>query len=147
MQSPFITHRAKVLGHYSTANWLQGVVMALWSGNGNPVGLSQLTNTDAEHFAAFQEMVAHYRRVGENDPALHALVQEIEQRQRATSEAEEREKEYEPWSQDAARELRRLGKDAGLIDDRYNWFNARFDAGDTPEAAAAACQPLPALND
>lgn len=87
--SPFITHRSMVLGHYSTAKWLRRVVMAMYSGEANPVGLSQLTNLDAAHFAAFEAMVAQYRRVGENDPALHALAQEIQERWDAEKAAAE----------------------------------------------------------
>lgn len=147
MNSPFNTHRAKVLGFYSTASWLRRAVMAMWSGTAYPVGLSQLTNLDAEHFAALVEMMSHYRKVGEGDPALHELVKEIQARNAAERDASARAERFEAWSREVVRELRRLGKPEGLVDDRYNWFEARFDAGDTPEAAAAASEPLPAFGE
>lgn len=31
-QSPFIRHRDKVMGYYSTAAWLRCVVLAMWGG-------------------------------------------------------------------------------------------------------------------
>ena len=102
-QSPFITHRDKVLGHYSTARWLRGVVMSLYSGSAHPVSLSPLTNTDAAHYAAFLEMVSHYRNVGENDPALHALVEEIQRRLRDEQAAEERSLRLGDWNSEARR--------------------------------------------
>jgi hypothetical protein len=147
MNSPFSRHRARVLGHYSTASWLRQAVMAMWSGTAHPVGLSKLTNLDSEHFAAFIDMASHYRKVGENDPALDALVKEIEARNEAERDASMRAERFDAWCREAARELRRLGKPEGLVDDRYNWFETRFDAGDTPAAAAASSQPLPALDD
>lgn len=147
MTSPFRTHRDKVLGYYGTAGWLRRVVLALWSGSAQPVGLSNLCGVDEDHFNAFIEMVTHYRRVGENDPALQQLVQDIEARVQEEAAAAEREKHFEAWRNDAASELRRLGKPADLVDDRYNWFAARFDAGDTPEVAALECQPLPMPSD
>lgn len=136
-QSPFITHRDKVLGHYSTASWLRRVVMSLYNGSGHPVGLSPLTNTDAAHFAAFQEMVNHYRCVGENDPALHALVEEIQKRGREEQAAEERSLRLEDWNSDARRQLRALGLSSDVVDDRYSWFEARFDAGRTADDVVA----------
>lgn len=74
-------------------------------------------------------------------------MQDVEARIEEEKAAAEHEKRFEAWSHDATRELRRLCKPAGLIDDRYNWFKVRFDAGDTPEAAASACEPLSALDD
>ena len=69
--SPFLQYRDMVMGHYSTAKWLRGVVMSLYNGRAYPVGLSQLTNTDTEHFTAFTEMVVHYRRAGEGGTDRH----------------------------------------------------------------------------
>lgn len=80
MSSPFLTHRAKVLGHYSTAAWLREVVMALYSGSMHRVGLSNVHTIDAEHYGAFYDMVTHYRKVGETDLTLHDLVQAIKER-------------------------------------------------------------------
>ena len=147
MTSPFLTHRTKVLGHYSTASWLRSVVMAMWNGSGHPVGLSKLTNLDAEHFAAFVEMLTHYRQVGENDPAFAKLVKEVEERLAQERQAAEREVELEAWLGDVKHSLRATGKPVSLAEDRYTWLSSRFDAGDSPDAAAAACPPLPALEE
>lgn len=147
MISPFRVHRDKVLGHYSTSGWLRCVVMALWRGSTQPVGLSTLGGLDEEHFRAFIEMLTHYRREGKNDLAFRQLVQDVEARIQEEQAASEREERLEAWRGQTVRELRRLGKPTGLIDDRYNWFEARFDAGDTPETAASACEPLPPLDD
>ncbi|MFT3819805.1 MAG: hypothetical protein QM750_19705 [Rubrivivax sp.] len=145
MTSPFEIHRDKVLGHYSTAAWLRNVVMALWNGTDRPVGLSKLSSLDDDHFRAFVEMLRHYRSVGENDLAFLRLVEDVRARLEDDKAAEDREMRHVAWRSDAARELRRLGKPTGLLDDRYNWFEARFDSGDSAAAAAAACEPLPAL--
>jgi hypothetical protein len=142
MESPFRKHRDKVLGHYSTASWLRGVVMAMWNGSAHPVGLSKLTNLDAEHFAAFVDMVSHYRKVGENDPAFERLVRDVEARLAAEQQAVAREADLEVWLRAVKQSLRLIGKPTSLVEDRYEWFSVRFDAGDTPEAAAAACPPL-----
>lgn len=134
--SPFITHRSMVLGHYSTAKWLRGVVLALWNGRADPVGLSQLTNTDSDHFSAFISMVEHYRRFGENDPALHDLVHEIQKRQTEERAAQERAKNLEEWNYEARQQLRAMGQSADAVEDRYGWFESRFDAGRTAFEAA-----------
>lgn len=139
-QSPFITHRDKVLGHYSTASWLRDVVMALHSGSSNPVGLSQLWRLDAAHFAAFQEMVAHYYRHGESDHGFVQLIKKVQARRVEERQAVEREAEFEAWLREAKKCLRESGKPAALGDDRYEWFSRRFDAGDSPGAAATACR-------
>lgn len=136
-QSPFMTHRAKVLGHYSTAYWLRDVVMALHSGGTHPVGLSRLTTTDEAHFTAFKQMVDHYRRVGENDPALHTLVSDIEARCEEERSAEERSDRLYAWNAEARGHLRTLGRPSDVVDDRYDWFEHRFDLGRTPVEAVA----------
>lgn len=139
MTSPFEIHRSKVLGHYSTAAWLRGVVMALWSGAAHPIGLSKISTLDDAHFKAFIEIVTHYRRFGEGDSSFQELVQEIEARLQQELDAEERDKLLESWLLNAVHELRRLGKSVDLIDDRYNWFESRFDAGVTSAEAASEC--------
>lgn len=136
--SPFERHRDKILGHYSTASWLRKIVMALWNGSGHPVGLSNLTNLDAEHFRAFQEMVEHYHRHGENDQAFMRLALECKARGEEEEAARVRAGRFETWDQDAKYELRVLGLDSGATDDYFNWFEAQFDAGATPAAAAGA---------
>lgn len=140
MPSPFEVHRDKVMGHYSTAEWLRNVVMSLWNGSGNPVGLSRIHNADAVHYKAFLDMLNHFRSVGEGDPALVRLVQEIEERKQQEREASERAQRLEAWLKDTQLELRMIGKPQGLVDDRHGWFVARFDRGDAPEAAAAECE-------
>jgi len=42
MQSPFFTHRDKVLGYYGAASCLRQFVLAMWNGKGYPVDLSQI---------------------------------------------------------------------------------------------------------
>lgn len=144
MQSPFATHRAKVLGYYSTAAWLRRVVMSLWNGVDHPLRLDRISGLDDSHFAALVEMVGYYRRCGESDPAFHQLVKEVEARLQEEEAAAERAREFESWCSDVKTELGRLKKPLGLLDDRYNWFEARFDAGDGPALAAAGCELIPA---
>jgi hypothetical protein len=139
--SPFKKHRGKVLGHYGTADWLRAVVMAMWNGNDNRVGLSKLTNLDREHFAAFTEMVSTYHRLGEADPAFMALAEEVKDRIADEARAADKEAEFREWLDDATDCLREQGKHADLATDRYTWFWGRFNAGDTPESAAASCPP------
>lgn len=76
MESPFITHRDKVLGYYNTSSWLRQLVLAMWSGNNHKVGLSQLAGVDEDHATAALEMLYGYRKNGENDPAFMALADE-----------------------------------------------------------------------
>lgn len=135
-QSPFITHRDKVLGYYSTAGWLRALVLAMWNGSAHKVGLSQLASLDDAHATATLEMIASYRRHGENDPAFMSLADECRKRLEEEQAAAERSERLDEWCRDAQREIRRLGGKAGIVDDRYNWFVDRFDAGDEPEAAA-----------
>lgn len=137
MTNPFIEHRDKVMGYYSTAYWLQGVVMALWSGSCYPVGLSDLCSTDDAHFQAFQEMVKHYRAHGENDPAFQSLVREVQARQQEREEADERAVRLNAWTTEVRQVLRMLNIPPGAVDDRYGWFEKQFDAGVTADAAAA----------
>jgi len=73
MNSPFITHRNKVLGNYGAANFLQSVVLAMYNGQALKVGLNGLTNLDCNHLTAFLEMTTSYARNGENDLAFLAL--------------------------------------------------------------------------
>lgn len=135
-QSPFIRHRDKVMGYYGTAAWLRCVVLAMWSGSTEKVGLSQLGSIDDDHYRAFAEMTGHYRLHGENDPAFHALVEEVHARQREEQEAKEREERLEQWCRDAKACLRERGLRPGELDDRYGWFESLFDQGKTPEDAA-----------
>lgn len=138
MQSPFITHRSKVLGHYSTAAWLRRVVMAMWNGADNKVGLSRLAMLDEEHYTAFVEMAGHYRLHGESDPAFLALVGDVRKRLEDEAEAAMRSERLDDWCRDAKRALRSAGLDAGAVDDRYGWFEGKFDACMTPSEAVAA---------
>lgn len=135
-ESPFIRHRDKVMGHYSTAAWLRCIVLAMWSGSTDKVGLSQLGSIDDDHYQAFAEMTSHYRLCGENDPALHALVEDIHARQQEEREANEREQRLERWCDETKTHLRERGLRSGELDDRYGWFESLFDQGKTPEDAA-----------
>ena len=131
-ESPFVRHRDKVLGYYSTAAWLRAVVLAMWDGSTHKVGLSKLAGVDADHHAAFSEMVAHYRATGENDPAFLSLVEEIQARERDERLAEERAARLEAWGNEVKRCLRERGLRAGELDDRYQWFENAFDEGKPP---------------
>lgn len=137
-QSPFQTHRDKVLGFYSTASWLRALVLALWRGSAHKVGLSQLAQVDDAHAAAALDMMASYRRYGERDPAFMALAEECSQRLEEEQASADRNERLEDWCRDAERALRQLGGRPGIVDDCYSWFGARFDAGDEPQDAARA---------
>jgi hypothetical protein len=137
MSSPFLTHRAKVLGHYSTASWLRDVVMALYNGSMYKVGLSTLGSIDAEHYSAFAEMVAHYRTAGERDVAFHDLVHAIKQRLEEEEAARERAAELRSWMDDVRYELPKHVMARSEVDDHYEWFERRFEAGSSPGDAAA----------
>lgn len=149
-QSPFQTHRDKVLGYYSTASWLRAMVLALWRGSVHKVGLSQLVGLDDAHATAAFDMMASYRRHGERDPAFMALVDECRQRQEEEQAAADRSERLEEWCRDVQSALRQLGSRAGMVDDCYSWFGTRFDAGDEPEdtaRAAIAAKIDPALKE
>jgi hypothetical protein len=136
MQSPFITHRDKVLGHYSTAAWLRQFVLAMWGGSSYPVGLSQFASMDADHTAAALEMLAAYRQRGESDPAFMALADECRARLQEEQAAAERQERFDSWLGDVRVVLRSVGLRAGLADDRYEWFESHFDKGMQAHEAA-----------
>lgn len=143
MTSPYRTHREKVLGHHSTASWMRRVVLALWS-DGNPMpSFARLQTLDDAHFAALNDMLAHYRQVGENDPELAKLAADVEARMYEERAATERAGRFEAWCADVRAALAKLGREPELVDDRYNWFESQFDAGRTPDDAARAAEPLP----
>lgn len=136
MSSPFITHRDKILGHYSTAAWLRRLVLSMWNGKAYPVGLSQLTNLDDSHAKAVLEMLSSYRLQGENDPAFMTLAEECRARLEEEAAAAKRADEFEIWLRQVRSELGTVGLSRDLADDRYDWFEGRFDAGLTPGDAA-----------
>jgi hypothetical protein len=136
MESPFVTHRDKVLGHYSTAKWLRKLVLAMWNGHDYPVGLSPLAGLDENHAKAAADMMLSYSRRGEGDLAFMALAEECLARQDAELAAAGRAKELERWMAETERCARSLGLPRGITDDRYNWFEERFGAGMGPDAAA-----------
>lgn len=136
MESPFVTHRDKVLGYYSTASWLRQLVLAMWNGADYPVGLSSLASLDDNHAKAAFDMLLSYRQRGEVDPAFMALAQECLSRQHAEIAAAKRAEELEWWMSEAEKTARSLGLSPGVTDDRYNWFEARFDAHIGPGEAA-----------
>jgi sulfur relay (sulfurtransferase) DsrC/TusE family protein len=135
-QSPFMLHEAKIMGHYSTASWLRGAVLAMWNGQDHPVGLSKLATLDAEHFKAFTELVASFRANGENDPAFRAIVEKIQNRLQEEQAAAERNKQLEDWAYEAKQALRAAGHPSNRVDDDYSWFEHQFDVGLTPQLAA-----------
>jgi len=135
-KSPFIVHRDKILGHYSAASWLRGVVLSLWSGGECPVGLSHLASVDAAHYAAFSDMVAGYRAHGENDPAFMSLALEVREREAEDLAAKERSKNFENWLSAVKHELRVVGVGSDAADEDYNWFEAKYNANITAADAA-----------
>ena len=78
--SPFIRHRDVILGRYSTATWLQRVVMSLWNGGIYPVRLDRVGGCDRHHQLVALELIEHYASHGENDDAFMSLAKEILQR-------------------------------------------------------------------
>lgn len=138
--SPFETHREKILGHYSAARTLRDVVLALWNGQAYPVGLSSLTNLDAAHYRAFRDMVDHYHSQGENDPAFMRLADECVARAEKEAAARQRAERLKVWTLDTRWALKQLDLDVGVVEDHSSWFKQRFDAGESPELAAAAWQ-------
>lgn len=142
MQSPFFTHRSKVLGHYGTAGWLRSIVLSMWNGADHHVRLDKLSSIDTEHFTAVTEMMRHFRLHGEADPAFQQLVKDVQERVNIERQAADRSLRFENWCSAAERELRRLGKSADLIDERYNWFESQFDAGVSAQSAAADCESI-----
>ena len=141
-ESPFITHRDKVLGHYGTAAWLRAVVLAMWNGSGYKIGLSNLTGLDRNHFEAFLDMVKGYHDRGESDPAFMLLADECRARKDQEIVAEKRQAELDDWCDDVKYELSQIGRKSYELDDRYEWFSKLFDAGKTPSEAAKACSLL-----
>lgn len=143
--NPFVTHRSKVLGRHSTASWLRRAVLCMHSGLDHPLSLSHLGEIDDAHFNAFVEMLTHYRRHGETDLAFMTLAKDCLEMLEEERTAKEREERWTAWSNEAKGELRKLGLDHYLLDDRYGFFEGRFDAGDTPAAAALEAKKLPPL--
>jgi len=136
VQSPFVIHRDKVLGYYSTASWLRRLVLAMWNGSGYPVGLSQLTNLDADHREAAMAMIASYAVDGEGDPAFMALADECRARLQEEEAAAERSEQLDVWMREVARYIRGLGGRRGWVDDHYTWLERLFDGDTSPEQAA-----------
>lgn len=142
MESPFFTHRSMILGHYSTASWLRTLVMAMWNGTDHKAGLSQLATVDDRHFAACSEMIAHFCKHGENDPAFMALAKDIQQRMREESDAVERSDALDEWRKDVRHSLIEKHKvkpsrASYALEDHYNWLEQKFDAGVRAEDAGS----------
>ena len=137
MTSPFVTHRDKVLGYYSTASWLRKLVLAMWNGTDYKVGLSSLASMDDEHYAAALAMIQSYRQHGERDPTFMVLAEACQQRAEAEEAASRRNARFESWCQEVQFDLRRASQRASYIEDHYAWFEQQFDAGAEPAVAAA----------
>lgn len=145
MSSPFKTHRKKVLGMYSTAAWMRRVVLALWSTDNAMPPLVRLQQLDDSHFAAFNEMLAQYRRVGETDPDFQALVVEVEAMVAEEQAARVHAARFESWCNEVVAALGLLAKDPEMVQDRYNWFEDQFNAGASPTKAALDVTASPSL--
>jgi hypothetical protein len=65
-----------------------------------------------------------------------SLAQECQERLKVEQAAAERSEQFEYWCQDAQRAVRQAGGRSGYVDDHYSWFESKFDAEMTPEAAA-----------
>ncbi len=138
--SPFSVHRDKVLGHYATATWLRSVVLAMWNGSCNKVGLTSLTNLDSAHYSAFLEMVESYRIHGENDPGFMSLVSEVRARKDEEQRAADRQALLEDWLDAVKEALAREGVRTGVVSDQYDWFESLYNKSTkTSEAAHAYC--------
>jgi len=138
-QSPFITHRDKVLGHYGTASFLRAIVLALWNGTDYKVGLSSINNLDQEHYAAFLEMIGQYRNIGESDPAFMSLADEVRARVAEEKRAAERAEAFEDWCKDIQSIIRGKGvgaRAADLVDNHYDWLDSNFGSITAENAAA-----------
>jgi hypothetical protein len=77
-ESPFLVHRDKLTGFHSTALRLQAVVLNLYNAAAwnkkAPVHLDNLiANADAEHYEILIDLLAGYKRNGENDADFLAL--------------------------------------------------------------------------
>lgn len=140
-QSAFEKHREKVLGHYGTASFLRSVVLALWNGTDNKVGLSRINSLDHEHFDAFMDMILQYRNTGENDCAFMDLAEAVRSRVAEERRAAERAERFEEWCREVASILRLNGSIPGrrasdVVDDHYDWLDSRFDKLSADDAAA-----------
>lgn len=135
-ESPFVTHRNKVLGYYGTAFNLRQLVLSMWNGAGHPISLSFLTGLDSDHAEAAFAMMRSYHRNGENDRAFMSLAAECLARLREEQAAVQRSDDLESWMKETGRALRAVGLRSDLVDDRYNWFEAQFDAGLNPNDTA-----------
>lgn len=136
MNSPFVLHRNKVLGHYSTASWLRMLVLAMYRGSQYQVGLSKLATVDIDHFTAALEMLQYYREEGEQAQGFMELANECRIRLEVEQEDSLREQKLESWLRDVRWELKKIGMPADLVDDCYTWFEKQFDAGTDAGAAA-----------
>jgi hypothetical protein len=142
MTSPFVVHRDKVLGHYSTASWLRRLVLSMWNGTDYPVGLANLTNLDDDHANAAFEMMGSYREYGEKDWTFMTLANECRERQEQEEAAQKRADDLEWWMSEARKTARNIGLDAGITDDMYSWFENKFDTGFGPSEAACLAKSI-----
>jgi hypothetical protein len=83
-ESPFRVHRDKLTGFHSTALRLQAVVLNLYNAAAwnkkAPVHLDNLiANADDEHYEILIDLLAGYKRNGENDADFLALGQALAQ--------------------------------------------------------------------
>lgn len=141
-ESAFTAHRDKVLGHYSTASWLRQLVLAMWSGAEYRVGLSNLPSVDTEHFAAAIAMIQSYRQHGNDDAAFRSLAMECLERVEAEKAASERDRRLEEWCKQAQCAVRTAGGEECYVSDHFGWFERQFNAGSTPQVAAALALKL-----
>lgn len=134
MQSPFLTHRHILLNGYGAARWLRRLTLSLWNGNTWPTDMSGIAGLDEEHFAIAIELLAWYRKYGENDPDFMSIGATAEGMALEEIRRAERQKAYGEWEQTL---IRALGKDGeSLATDNYEWFLALFDKGLPPNQAA-----------
>ena len=139
MASPFLQHRDMVMGYHSTAAWMRKFVLAMSGDPGEQVDLADFRYLDHEHARAAVEMLCAYRD-SPNAPEFAGLVEACRQRRGQEQAAATRDEKLEAWLPLVTRALRQRGLYPGMAEDKYEWFAARFDAGDTPDQAAQRAQ-------
>lgn len=75
--SPFLRHREKILGSYTTAHRLAELTLHLWNSHNKADLPRLLRNADRWHKAIALELIASYAEHGENDPHFMNLADEI----------------------------------------------------------------------
>jgi hypothetical protein len=81
-QSPFVTHREKLMGCYGGAKNLRDIALSLYNGRSFPCDLSSVCGLDGDHFTAAMEMIRSYHHHGESDRDFIDICREIVERKK-----------------------------------------------------------------